>query len=153
MTAPGIVECPHCGQKNRIRPDATAVPHCGRCGRALPWVSDVHAGDFRAVAQESPLPVLIDFWAPWCGPCRMVEPAVRSLAQEMAGKLKVVRLNTDEEPDLAARFGIRGIPTLLLMAGGREQDRVTGALTANALRQWIEPRLTALRTPPAAPPH
>ncbi len=151
MSAPSIVACPQCGQKNRVRPDATAVPHCGRCGRALPWLADVHTSDFRAVVQESPVPVLIDFWAPWCGPCRIVEPALKSLAQEMAGKVKVVRLNTDEEPDLAARFGIRGIPTLLLMKGGREQDRVTGALTASALRQWIEPRVARLLTHSAPP--
>ena len=97
--------------------------------------------DFGAVVEKSPIPVLIDFWAPWCAPCRIVAPAVERLSEELAGQMKVAKLNTDLAPALQERFGIRGIPTLVLMDGGKERDRVTGAMNLNALRQWIEQRL------------
>jgi thioredoxin 2 len=93
------------------------------------------------VVEQSPIPVLIDFWAPWCAPCRIVAPAVERLSQEFAGQLKAVKVNTDLAPALQERFGIRGIPTLVLMDGAKERDRVTGALNVNALRSWVEQRL------------
>jgi thioredoxin 2 len=99
--------------------------------------------DFSAVAEKSPIPVLIDFWAPWCGPCRIVGPAVEKLSEELAGQMKVVKVNTDLAPGLQERFGIRGIPTMILMDGGKERDRVVGALNLNPLRQWVEQRLPA----------
>ena len=133
--------CPACGQKNRVRAAATGVPHCGKCGRALPWLVEVSTADFHAAVEESPIPVLADFWAPWCAPCRMVAPAVEKLATDLAGKLKVVKINTDEQPDLGARFDVRGIPSLVLFEGGKAKDRVTGALPAPALRNWVESRL------------
>ena len=139
--------CPSCGQKNRVRADATGVPYCGRCEKPLPWLAETHASDFVAVVEKSPIPVLIDFWAPWCGPCRIVAPAVERLSEELAGKLKVVKLNTDDEPALGQRFGVRSIPTLVLMERGRERDRVVGALNVNALRSWVQTRLPS----PAAP--
>ncbi|HXN77468.1 MAG TPA: thioredoxin domain-containing protein [Candidatus Dormibacteraeota bacterium] len=93
------------------------------------------------MAENSPIPALIDFWAPGCAPCRIVAPAVEKLSQERAGELKVVKVNTDVAPALQERFGIRGIPTLVLMEGARERDRVTGALNLNALRRWVEQRV------------
>src|SRR5918912_1258969 len=128
----GVVGCAACGRRNRVRAVATGVPHCAGCGNPLPWIADAIANDFMEVAERSPLPVLVDFWAPWCGPCRMVGPAVEQMSRELAGRLKVVKVNTDLAPDLAARFGVRDIPTLLLMEGGREADRVTGALNASS---------------------
>jgi thioredoxin 2 len=124
------------------------VPVCGNCAKPLPWLVEAHASDFEAVVEKSPIPVLIDFWAPWCGPCRIVAPAVERLSEELAGRLKVVKLNTDDEPGLGQRFGVRSIPTLALLEGGKERDRVVGALNANALRSWVQSRLTS----PAAKP-
>ena len=88
--------------------------------------------------------------APWCGPCRIVAPAVERLSEELAGKLKVVKLNTDDEPALGQRFGVRSIPTLLLMDGGKERDRVVGALNVNALRNWVQERLLSSAAKPQA---
>jgi thioredoxin 2 len=99
--------------------------------------------DFSSVAEKSPIPVLIDFWAPWCGPCRIVAPAVERLSEELAGQMKMVKVNTDLAPGLQERFGVRGIPTLVLMDEGKERDRVVGALNLDALRQWVEQRLPA----------
>ena len=143
MSEPQVVTCPSCGQKTRVRSAADGVPHCPKCSRALPWLTEAGTADFSAVAENSPIPVLIDFWAPWCAPCRIVAPAVAELSQERAGELKVVKVNTDLAPAIQERFGIRGIPTLLLMEGAKERDRVTGALNLNALRQWVEQRVPA----------
>jgi thioredoxin 2 len=148
MSDAEVQACPSCGQKNRVRADAEGVPHCGKCGEALPWHAETHAADFQAVVERAPIPVLIDFWAPWCGPCRIVAPAVEQLSQELAGRLKVVKLNTDDEPGLGQRFGVRSIPTLALWEGGKERDRVVGALNVNALRSWVESQLP---TPAAKP--
>lgn len=85
--------------------------------------------------------MLADFWAPWCGPCRMVGPAVEKIAADLAGKLKLVKVNTDEQPELGARFGVQSIPTLILFDAGREKDRVIGARPAPALRGWLDSKL------------
>jgi thioredoxin 2 len=151
MSEPTVVTCPHCGARNRVRAAAQGVPVCGKCGKELPWLARVTAADFEAVVEKSPIPVLVDFWAPWCGPCRIVEPAVEQLSRELAGRLKVAKLNTDEEPALQARFGVRGIPTLALIEGGRERDRVTGAMALPALKSWVEARLPAGAAGPRAP--
>jgi len=90
--------------------------------------------------------VLIDLWAPWCGPCRMVSPTLERLAAEMAGRMKLVKVNVDESPRLSGRFGVQGIPTLILMVGGQEKARQTGAAPENVLRTWIEQNLSAAAT-------
>jgi thioredoxin 2 len=138
MSDPTVSVCTTCGQRNRVLAEAGGVPHCGKCGKPLAWLAETGASDFEAVVEKAPIPVLIDFWAPWCGPCRIVAPAVERLAEELAGKLKVAKLNTDDQPALAERFGIRAIPTLVLIEGGRERDRLTGALNLSALRRWVE---------------
>jgi len=136
-----VLACPSCGQKNRVRAAAGGVPHCAKCRKPLSWLVDISMAEFKAGIEESPVPVLADFWAPWCAPCRMVAPLVERLASDLAGKLKVAKINTDEEPGLGERFAVRGIPTLILFEKGREKDRVTGALAAPALRSWLEARL------------
>jgi thioredoxin 2 len=149
MNEAKVVTCPNCGQKTRVRAAALGVPHCPKCARPLPWLTEAGAADFAAVAEQSPVPVLIDFWAPWCAPCGIVAPAVEQVSLERAGELKVVKVNTDLAPRLQERFGIRGIPTLVLMDGARERDRVTGALNLNALREWLGQRVP-VRTHPNA---
>ena len=141
-----IVTCPNCGKKNRVHAAAPGVPHCGNCKKPLPWLAEADERSFAAVVERSPLPTLVDFWAPWCGPCRMVEPVVEQLSRDLAGRLKVVRVNADEAPHLSQRFQIMGIPALLLFEAGQLRDRVTGAMDATRMRRWIEPHLAAPRT-------
>ena len=142
MSDTKVLACPTCGQKNRVKVAAAGVPHCAKCGAALPWIVDVSNADFAA-SNDSAVPVLADFWAPWCGPCRMVAPAVEKIAADLAGKLKVVKVNTDEQPELGARFGVQSIPTLILFEGGREKDRIIGARPAPALRGWLDSKLAS----------
>lgn len=143
MSDTKVVTCSTCGQKNRIRTAAAGIPHCARCGSPLPWLVDISRTDFQSGVAASPVPVLADFWAPWCGPCRMVAPAVEKMAADLAGKLKVVKINTDEQPELQARFGVRSIPTLVLFENGQEKDRVIGARPAPALRSWLDAKLAS----------
>lgn len=141
-----IVACPNCGKRNRVRPAAPGAPHCGGCGKPLPWLVEADQATFQGVVEQSPLPVLADFWAPWCGPCRIVEPVVEELSRERAGRLKVAKINADVAPELSQRFNVHGIPTLILFDRGQVVDRVTGALNPSALRSWVDTRL-ATRQP------
>src|SRR3954468_23145142 len=100
MTA--ITTCPNCGKKNRLAPTAEGVPRCGNCHELLPWIVDASAADYDEEV-KAPVPVLVDMWAPWCGPCKMVTPAIEELARIHAGRLKVVKLNVDEAPGVSAR--------------------------------------------------
>lgn len=136
--------CGNCGARNRV-PESKLQqgkePVCGRCktpltGNAGPTnVTDV---TFASQVESSDLPVLVDFWAPWCGPCRMISPVVEKLAGEFGGKLRVAKMNVDENPVTASRFDIRSIPALIIFRGGREAARTLGARGAADLRRWIE---------------
>jgi thioredoxin 2 len=124
---PSVIVCPSCGAKNRVGVVARGTPRCARCKNALPWIVHAKEATFADETQAS-VPVLVDFWAPWCGPCRMVEPVLEQLAAERAGSLKVVKVNVDENPGLASRFQAMSIPLLVLIRDGDEVDRVAGAL-------------------------
>ena len=135
--------CPACGKKNRIRPSPKGVPHCGNCGAKLAWL--VHATDatFEPEAKAA-VPVLVDLWAPWCGPCLIVGPILEQLAAEYSGRLKVVKVNVDENPRLAQQFQATSIPTLVVLKDGKQVDRVVGALPKTQLVARLLPHL--LRT-------
>ncbi len=135
-----IVACPKCATKNRVRATASGVPRCSVCQTMLPWIVDADAGSFDTEIASS-VPVLVDLWAPWCGPCRVVSPLVERLARDNAGRLKVVKLNVDEAPAVSARYGVQGIPTLLLIRDGAEADRLVGAAPQGRLQAWLEPHL------------
>lgn len=135
-----VVACPACGQKNRTRAHAEKTPRCGACGADLPWLVEADEKTFAAEVNAS-VPVLLDLWAPWCGPCRMVAPVLQQLAQEHAGKLKVVKVNVDHNQALAQRFDARSIPLLLVLERGLEKERIVGALPKPALKQRLAPYL------------
>jgi thioredoxin 2 len=133
-----IVTSPNCGKRNRVPAVARGVPRCANCHTALPWLTSAGDGDFEEVAGRSTLPVLVDLWAPWCGPCRVVEPGVERAAGSLAGRLKVVKVNVDEAPRTAERLGVQGIPTLVPLRDGREVARQVGAVPPPALLRWAE---------------
>jgi thioredoxin 2 len=137
-TAAAVVQCAHCGRKNRVPAVATGVPHCGNCHNPLPWTAEATDAGFAAVVESSKLPVVVDLWAPWCGPCRWVSPALDQIAQDLAGRIKLVRVNVDASPGISRRFGVQSIPTLLVMRGPEVVARQIGALPAPALRSWVD---------------
>ena len=135
---PRIVACSHCGHKNRVPAAAQGSPRCGHCHQALAWVVEADDDTFAEVAERATVPVLVDLWAPWCGPCRMVAPELVKVAARNAGRLLVVKVNTDALADLGERFGIRSIPTLAVFAGGREVGRTAGARPAADIERFVE---------------
>jgi thioredoxin 2 len=144
MSKTQLRRCPACGATNRVPQDKVAQglePVCGRCKTPLLGSNTpvtVTDATFSAEVERSPLPVLLDMWAVWCGPCRMLAPVVEELATEMAGRVRVAKLNVDENPMTAARFNVRSIPTLLLLNAGREVDRIMGVQPKAEIARRLE---------------
>lgn len=138
-----VVVCDVCGKKNRVPAAAEGTPKCGNCGAPLPWIADADDGTFADVVDHADLPVLVDLWAPWCAPCRMVSPVLEQLAHRCAGRVKLVKVDVDRSPETSRRFAVQAVPTLLLVDRGQVIARHAGAAPEPALRRWLEQALPA----------
>ncbi|PTE07061.1 thioredoxin TrxC [Mesorhizobium helmanticense] len=144
MAQQDLVVCSECGGVNRLPQARNALEaKCGRCGIKLfsGHPQDVNAEIFDRQITRSSLPVVVDIWAPWCGPCKMMAPAYEAAANELEPHVRLIKLNSDKEQAVSARYGIRGIPTMILFHGGREIARTSGAMTAGQIVRWVRDRL------------
>ena len=136
-----VVACAQCGRRNRVPVSTRGTPRCAQCKAPLPWLVDADAERFDEETRAS-VPVLVDLWAPWCAPCRTMAPVLEGLARDRAGRLKVVKVDVDRAPAVAARFGVHGIPLLVLLRDGRELARLAGAVPPARLSAWLNSQLT-----------
>ena len=135
-----MLTCVQCGKKNTIRPSERGAPHCGSCGKPLPWLVNATDETFEVESKAAPA-VIVDLWAPWCGPCRVVGPILEDLSRDYAGRLKVVKVNVDDNPVTAQRFEAFSIPTMVVIKNGRVVDRIVGAMPKGALTIRLTPYL------------
>ena len=139
-----IIRCSRCGAQNRVKSGEGREPVCGRCRTPLTADAEpivVTDQNFADEVERSPLPVLIDFWAGWCGPCRLIAPTIEKLAKELAGKVRVGKLDVDSNKATAARFRVQGIPMLLVLKNGQEVDRMVGVQSREAILQRLKPHI------------
>jgi thioredoxin 2 len=139
-----IMKCPACGANNRVPLEKIAgglEPVCGRCKTPLTVPTHpftITDANFAAEVERSALPVLLDLWAPWCPPCHMIAPTIEELTSELAGRVKVGKLNIDQNPATTARFNVRSIPTLLVLKNGKEIERLVGAFPKPEIMRKLE---------------
>ena len=142
-----VVACANCGAKNRVNLDSALrnQPVCGKCKAELPAPAadpvTVTDANFSQVVENAPVPVLLDLWAAWCGPCRMIDPTIEMLARELAGRVLVGKLDVDANQRTAARYGVQGIPTLLILKNGREVDRLVGVQSRDQILKKLGPHI------------
>jgi thioredoxin 2 len=154
MPDPQLIRCPSCGAVNRVpleKIQQGLEPVCGRCKTPLSLSNKavtVTDATFSSEVERSPLPVLVDMWAPWCGPCRMIAPVIDQLASEMAGRVRFAKLNVDENPLTSQRFNIQSIPALLVLNGGKEIDRIVGVQPKPEIVRRLERAIELTRATP-----
>jgi thioredoxin 2 len=140
-----VIECPSCGKRNRVPAAREGFPRCGNCHNPLPWIADATDDTFAEVVQTASVPSVVDMWATWCGPCRMVSPALEQVARDLAGQIKLVKVDVDTNPKLSERYAIQAVPTLMVFKNGKVIARQAGTASATMLRRWVE---SALATAP-----
>ncbi|GAA4141645.1 thioredoxin [Leifsonia shinshuensis] len=133
-----IIRCPNCGRKNRVPAAAGGRPRCANCHKPLPWIADALDDTFAEIAEKADLPVIVDMWATWCGPCRMVSPVLEELAGERAGEVKLVKVDVDRAPRVSSRFTVQAVPTLMILDHGEVIARQAGAAPVAVLRRWFD---------------
>src|SRR5260221_3634932 len=128
-----LIKCPDCGRTNRVPAAAPGTPRCGNCHKPLPWIAGAGDDTFKQIAEQAPVPVLADLRAEWCGPCRMVSPALEQVAAGLAGRIKLVKADVDQAPKLQQRFSVQAIPALMILPNGHVPARLAGAAPTSGL--------------------